>query len=317
MTETLSAAVPTTGAAALLPAAMYLVGAVAWLAIVFGTRFRQIRGTTLVAPWVWGAISVTTVGAVETFLALDGTNAAAWAPALRYAAAMSTFCPIVALLGAKRPQNVGWQWIVLSLWAILCQPSIEWLLFGGVAEIHPARFWFLMILVFVGATNGLGTRNWLASVFFSCGQILLLLPYFSAQPVIAADRAAACGLLSLFLWGVCLLLTDRRSSGVAIRSDANRLDRVWLDFRDAFGVVWSLRILERMNASATMYDWPVTLTWHGFEPRASATHVDTPSLVEESFRTLLRRFVSPEWIEARLPAQAALVELASAAAASD
>jgi hypothetical protein len=317
MTETLSAAVPTTGLATALPAAAYLISAAAWLAIVFSMRFRQVRGTTLVAPWVWGAISVATVAGVESFLALAGTNAAAWAPALRYAAAMSTFCPIVALLGAKRPQNVGWQWIVLSLWAILCQPGIEWLLFGGVAEIHPARFWFLMVLVFVGSTNGLGTRNWLASAFFCCGQFLLLLPYFSAQPVMAADRAASWGLLSLLLWGVCLLITDHRARRIAIRSDGNRLDRVWLDFRDAFGVVWSLRIVERMNTSATMYDWPVTLTWHGFESRASATHVDTPSIVEESFRTLLRRFVSPEWIEARLPEQGILAELASAATASD
>jgi hypothetical protein len=144
-----------------------------------------------------------------------------------------------------------------------------------------------------------------------------LLPCFSPQPVIAVDRAAGWGLLSLFLWGVCLLLTGHQFRRERNRANANRLDRVWLDFRDAFGVVWSLRILERMNASATMYDWPVTLTWHGFEPRASATHVDTPSILEESFRTLLRRFVSPEWIEARLPEQGALVELASAAAASD
>ncbi len=65
-----------------------------------------------------------------------------WAAPARYIAAMSTFSPIMALLGAKRPQDRGWQFIVATLWAILSLPACEWLLFGGVAEIHPARFWF-------------------------------------------------------------------------------------------------------------------------------------------------------------------------------
>ncbi len=79
------------------------------------------------------------------------------------------------------------------------------------------------------------------------------------------------------------------------------LDRVWLDFRDAFGAVWGLRVMERMNASAAMLGWPVTLSWQGFlanEPGAG--NVETPQIVEDSLRTLLRRFVSPAWIDERL-----------------
>lgn len=297
MKETLTAGAALTS----VHASLYLLSAAAWLAVVFVLRLRRIRGTTLVAPWIWGTISVVTLAGVEASLAIAGSPTTLVAQALRYAAAMGTFCPIVALLGAKRPQNTGWQWIVLSLWAILCQPSIEWLLFGGVAEIHPARFWFLVILILVGATNGLGTRNWPASSAFCVGQIILLLPYFSAQPWIASHSAAWWGLQLLFLWGLWLTLTGylaRRVAGNQLTGI--RLNRVWLDFRDEFGVVWSLRIIERMNAAASMYDWPVILTWHGFEPRVSSTYQDAPAVVEESFRTLLRRFVSPAWIDARM-----------------
>lgn len=273
------------------------------LAGLWMLRWPTIRGTTLVAPWIWANVSLVTLSAVELTLALVGDPLPTWAPAARYAAAVSTFTPIMALLGAKRPQDRGWQWIVLSLWAILCQPAGEWLLFGGVAEIHPARFWFQMILVVVGATNGIGTRNWLASALYCGGQILLLVPFHSAEPPFAATSAAFWGLAGIFLSLVSLTATS-----VSQRAPGGSLDRVWLDFRDEFGVVWALRILERVNASATMYDWPVQLTWQGFRQRDSATS-EVPALVEESFRTLLRRFVSAEWIDERLDHKAAVIEV--------
>lgn len=273
-------------------------------------RWQTVRGTTLVAPWVWASISLVTLVAVELLLALQGTPAPAWAPAARYAAAVSTFTPIMALLGAKRPQDRGWQWIVLSLWAILCQPAGEWLLFGGVAEIHPARFWFQMILVFVGATNGLGTRNWLTSALYCGGQILLLLPFHSAEPPIAAGSAAFWGTIGIFLSAVSVTITSSSASGHSSSTPLNSpttLDRVWLDFRDEFGVVWALRIMERVNTSARMYDWPVQLTWQGLRDRDSLL-TEIPPLVEESFRTLLRRFVSAEWIDERLAAKSPTIE---------
>jgi hypothetical protein len=265
------------------------------LALIFQWRRHRIAGTTLVAPSIWALISYASLVAAEVAIALAGEPPPQWAPALRYAAAMSTFCPIVALLGAKRPQDRGWQWIVLSLWAILCQPAAEWLLFGGVAEVHPARFWFLVILMTVGATNGLGTRHWPSSLLYGGGQLALLLPYVSADAPLAGGQAALWGLSGILLsW---ILIGASRLPG---RKPRMPLDRAWLDFRDAFGVVWALRILERMNASAKMYDWPLTLSWQGFCPRESAQYDEVPAAVEESFRTLLRRFVSPEWIDTRV-----------------
>ncbi len=87
------------------------------------------------------------------------------------------------------------------------------------------------------------------------------------------------------------------------RRDVSPLDRVWLDFRDLYGAAWGLRVMERMNASAAMYGWPVQLTWSGFIPRdAAAADEEVPPIVADSMRTLLRRFVSPEWIDARLGA---------------
>jgi hypothetical protein len=84
---------------------------------------------------------------------------------------------------------------------------------------------------------------------------------------------------------------------------------VWRDFRDSFGTVWGLRVMERMNASAKMYDWPVALEWSGFTNRDSSQgDVHPPAAVEDSLRTLLRRFVSPGWIDKRLAAEDEKVE---------
>lgn len=89
------------------------------------------------------------------------------------------------------------------------------------------------------------------------------------------------------------------------------MNQLWFDFRDAFGTIWALRIAERVNANAARYDWGIVLRWGGFEPQSlEAEETKSPDLsqlpaetidaLESSTRVLLRRFVSPEWIDARL-----------------
>jgi hypothetical protein len=275
----------------------------AWLAAGIGSaglgalgwRWPKLSGTTLVAPWVWSLVALVSLAATEIVIAMAASPAPEWAAPLRFAAAVSTVCPAMALLGAKRPQNRGWQLVVLSLWAILSLPSIEWLLFGGPREIHPARFWFLVVLVGASALNGLGTRFWLSSLLFCAGQLALLAPFLFVQTALLGLGAPLWGMAALVLAWLLIAAELPRSEPAALP-----LDRVWLDFRDALGVVWALRIMERVNASARMYDWPVTLTWSGFRPCNSDETAAMPAAVEENLRTLLRRFVSPAWIDARL-----------------
>jgi hypothetical protein len=255
----------------------------------------RLRGTTLIAPWRWSLVAVASLVGVELWIGLRGSEASGGAAPARFAAALSTFCPIMALLGAKRPQNRGWQLIVLSLWLVLSLPSGEWLLYGGVAEIHPARFWFLLILVGTGAMNRMGTRYWPSSLLYCAGQIILVMPFFTTAAPLSAPSAALVGTSAIVLSWLLVAVGIPRSRAVTVP-----LDRVWLDFRDGFGVVWSLRVVERMNASARMYDWPIALTWGGFVPRDSHDNLEIPAVVDESLRTLLRRFVSSEWIDARI-----------------
>jgi hypothetical protein len=225
-------------------------------------------------------------------------------------AAAGSFCPTMALLGAKRPQDRGWRFVVLALWGILSLPAAYWLLIGGVRDIHPAQLGFLAILVGVGAINGLATRLWPSALSYAAGQAALLAPLvWPTQPWLAGARGPLAGMaLIVAAW----MLTWMRMP--AARGGATPWDRLWLDFRDEFGAVWGLRVMERMNAAATMYGWPVILSWSGFRPRSEeGIHVDIPPAVEDSMRTLLRRFVSPDWIDARLHAAGAAERAAIAA----
>jgi hypothetical protein len=127
------------------------------------------------------------------------------------------------------------------------------------------------------------------------------------------------------------------------------MQRLWSDFRDGYGLVWGVRVVERLNVAARRQGWPVEFTWSGIrvkEPdeadnggrragRPAAAGPGKPTAnddplerldpavrrrIRRELRALLRRFVSAEWIAERdLPntAEPAVRRSVSAAAAGD
>lgn len=279
-----------------------LVLAVLGIALLSVGRSR-LRGTTLVAPWAWGVASLAAIAGGEIGIACWDMGEAA--SLLRFMAAVTTFCPTMAVLGARRPQDGAWQWVVASLWLIVAWPALETMLYGGghLLLLHPARQWFQLLLLLVGAGNALPTRHAATAACCVAGQLCLL----ANQLPIVGDRAAALlpgggepTLLALSLFALGALLWAL--NWPRPRGEADRWDRVWLQFRDGFGAVWALRVAERFNAAAAACGWNLRLRWSGFVPRDAAVSVtrleDTPA-AHQAFLQLLRRFVSPEWIEAR------------------
>jgi hypothetical protein len=278
--------------------------AAGWAAL--WTVRRSLTGTTLVAVWWWCLAALVALGGSELAIALAaGEPTPGWVAPLRLMAATGTLTPIIGLFGAKRPQDRGWQFIVLALWAILSLPSLKWLLFGGEQEMHAAQLAFLGVLIGAGAVNGLVTRRWLSSLLYCGGQLALFAPYFPPTRELLAPGAAATFGMALVVLAWWLWAADLPRGRVA----TDPLSRVWLDFRDDFGAVWGLRVMERMNASSTMYGWPLVLSWSGFVPRDDVADVfEAPPALEDSLRTLLRRFVSREWIDERMASQRALAD---------
>jgi hypothetical protein len=265
-------------------------------------RFHAaLRGTTLVAAWCWAVAAVIAVATCEAALGLAaGSVATKTADSLRYAAACLSCCPIVAVLGAKRPQQHVWHLVVVSLWVLAVLPAAGALLSPGAPlEVDLARAWLLAALIALGCANWLFTRYWLVAILVMAGQTALL------------AEALPLGLSALGAVGVVMGLTLWAGAGLAVvlarspRCD-DRLDLLWRDFRDLYGAAWALRVAERINAAALQYSWPARLAWRGFQPLDDAPSDDARTKDESSreavrshLTSILRRFVSDRWIAAR------------------
>ncbi len=268
---------------------------------------RSVQGTTLIGPlwWMFGSIAV--MGGTQ-FVALfanraAGSESSSWEATVVFAAASSSFCPLMSLLGAKRPQDRGWHFVVISLWAILVLPVAESLALrhGQMPDVQGARSWFMLILIALGMVNFLPTRFWFPAILFGSGQMLMLA---NSLPVVrdSVDSSPtmtgfSCCSAACILAG---LLVNRRSTS------SGSLDRVWTDFRNAFGLLWGLRVAEQINFAARTSKWPLTLRWRGFVD-ADGGRIDLDSLPNETqqpllqaMQNLLRRFVSSNWIASRM-----------------
>ncbi|HEY1599666.1 MAG TPA: hypothetical protein VGG64_08695 [Pirellulales bacterium] len=267
--------------AKILPIAAILLPAM----IVGGVLVRArayVRGTTLAAPCVWAWVALLSVAGVELLAAITATEGPPrWLNAARCLAALATFCPVMAVLGAKRPQDRAWQIIVASLWGVLSLPALQDLLYhyGQPVALDPAWRGFLTILVAVGWVNYLPTRFWPSSILFGLAQVVLMTDYLPiALPIYASARvpaaltlAALAGLLPILGWP-------------GQRPAADSLDGLWRDFRNAYGMLWGVRIRDRASGGAAA-------------PSAGASA--DRSAEERTFVAHLQRFVSREWIAAR------------------
>lgn len=271
-----------------------VLGFLAFCISGFVLRRERLKGTTLFAPYCWSLFSLFALAGIVLVSSLGQLNESSLA-AFRYLAATSTFCPLMAILGAKRPQNVGWQLIVLTLWIVLVLPVGEMALLwqGGALDIGPMRQWLLVILIGVGVANYGLTRFAVAGLLYGIGQALLLLPLL---PLVSREWQHHWLAGAAFIACAALLLWFQTRNHRIVDGGWNC---VWRDFRDAFGLVWSLRVMERFNATSKLSTWETELSWYGLESLEKAAPEEAVE-IERCIRTLLRRFVSAEWIDARL-----------------
>lgn len=305
---------------------------------LFALLWPAVRDSTLRYAWGWTGLTLAAVLGTEWLVAgAQSAPDADWLIPTRYMAAVFLFCPMMSVLGSKRPHDQAWQWIVLSLWGILVLPAMEWFAVrrGATMEIHGVRGWFLVLLILMTGLHAIGTRGSLIGLLVAVAQFLMLqehLPNVVSKLAVAGigrqptslTQLLAIGLLETALV-VAFRLFKRPPSGQG-------LNRVWCDFRDQFGTLWALRIMERVNAAASAGGWRTRLEWNGFSTAAAedregpiaATTPNHPTVerkepVAESYAesnaasvvsaealacqqalwNLLRRFVTVEWSEAR------------------
>jgi hypothetical protein len=274
-----------------------------FVAALAAAGFRRARGTTLAAPLAWAVASAIVFALVEATIAFRGASvSSSTASLLRYAAAVGTFCPLMAVLGAKRPQDRGWQWIVLSLWIILLVPAGQAIVSRTGGELQLAAMWRLMLgaLIALGLLNYLPTRHAFVSAMIAVGQMGLLEDYFTTPSADSAThRLGAAALIA-----IAALRISKKGDGSRFSPPDGQLapfTQRWLNFRDAWGAFWALRILHRINETAALSHWPVQLQWNGFVPNDSEfpnpkSKIQNPKSeipaahINQTLDTLLRRF---------------------------
>lgn len=243
-----------------------------------GVAWRANRRTPLIHSVQWAMLAWAAWAAV-----LVGP---AWpdpmGTVLSYIALSLTGCAGVAVLGARRPGVTAWNFVVGGLLAVLLLPLLE-----GVAHLSPPRLVFLGAVVAVALLNYLPTR-WAPAVLLlgiGCGVEFLGL-------VLEGDLPQSVELmvpLSRCLLAVSPWVALARSYGRRPRSE---FDRLWLHFRDRFGLLWSQRMREQFNRSAVHAGWPVQLRWKGLRRSgevAGLSAADQKEMVA-TLRALLKRF---------------------------
>ena len=275
-----------------------------WASTLLGVR-KRVSGTTLVGPWGW---TVASSIAMVSAIVLSSTISEQSSSLLRYFAAISTCCPMVAILGAKRPQHRPWQWIVGALWIVLALPAITAITFAHT-NLQLGGVWtsLLFILIVLPVGNYLSTRYVFPAVlaasaqfffFVDCGAISL----WGAAAVVTEYSVVSPATTGLFLALVSTLIagyitSHRQSRGTQIAD-------VWYEFSQLYGILWSRRVADRAERLLEQSGIAIGLGRAGFYARMNdgeqqPISVDKlPPEVEATLNHLLLRFVSQNWIKA-------------------
>lgn len=283
-----------------LSIAAVLTGAfAAWILIGAAGPIRQ---TTLSTAWSWAVTCGLLGPAMLACDSLFSLLSRPWAEILWYITAIVDLCPAVAVLGARRPVDRVWNlFVLLPLIAVLGWPALTVLMHDSGPRLlqlqTPPLIAYGLVLV-MSYGNYVGARYGWCVLLAATGQTLLLAPLAGGFLTETPERGMLRP-MGVFCISAGVILARRLY--VARHPPPAGLDRVWCDFRDWFGVVWARRVQERFEQHAQQQRLPVRLTsrgcaWEG--PSANRAHDVAES--ERIMRWLLRRFVSDEWIDARM-----------------
>lgn len=286
------------------------------VAMIFLALATRVRGTTLIAPRNWAIFACLCAGTAEVLIISGSVTQALAVDVLRYASGITTFAPFMALLGAKRPQNRGWQFVVLTLLVVLALPALSSYVYGSTGRLQLPGLISVVIWVLIGfeVLNFLFTLAFAGGIALALAQISQLRSLLAGTTWLAdwdlgpsaAKLTVGALIPAVLFFALCQFLLHRK---------ARELPAMLSGFRALFGATWTLRIMQMFNAGAEKNAWPIRLGWWGMErvappsaeehsadkPGEKATELDPQQVaaMHNSLRMLLRRFVSPEWIDAR------------------
>jgi hypothetical protein len=229
------------------------------------------RRTSLLHALTWALIAWLSWSLAFLLRALDAPHT----DLARTGALCLTGCAGVAVLGARRPHVFAWNFVVAGLFVVMALPLVETQIIGA-QSFDGLRRVFLAGTIAVGALNYLPTR---------LGPSAVLLLGSLVGEWLAGD-AKWDWLLAGAPWLAWLGLAWR----IGVHADIADLDRLWLNFRDRWGLVWGQRVREQFNHAAQNAGWPVHLSWWGLVWESNEP-VDEAKLLA-TLRAILKRFLA-------------------------
>lgn len=317
---------------------------------------RRLRHTTLApaAGWLAGGLLLWAAATAGTLL---GGLPPSLADAGHYVTATLLLAPPVVVLGARRPTTRVWTAFVLVPMLLVLNWSVAARLWRQSwslpLELTPASSSGFLIVLAMGYGNYVLTL-WSGPVLLAAsalaGVVLSLTPVWRPAAIEPGTLRSLCGgaYALAVLWAEWVarrrlwpLLRDMRRSPI---------ERLWIEFSQCFGVVWAVRIAERLNKTGREHGWPVRFEPFGIVPavqahtcrqdergnaavrlenpcpagsaplhhrieQAAATIVISPAVyddIEHTLRWLLRRFVDPQWLDERFGRAAAPAQAGTA-----
>ncbi len=275
------------GVASSAQAVMLVASILTLLGVIIWVRTLPIvRGTTLLAAWLWSLAALVAIPSVELGIVYYNLSPEFSAP-LRNIAAILTLCPTLSILGARRPLNRPWQLIVLSFWVVLTFPALQTLVLPNASlhhfEIDKFRLCLLLVLTIACGINYTRTRFWPNAALVTLSQFVLFAPLITKLPNTASITLG--GFSGLIIAISLVTLGFPRETMV---TDA--LDRRWLNFRNLFGAVWALRVADQFNKISARKQWSVCLRWNGLVWKEPENSQALTSPVNKAMRSLLWRF---------------------------
>jgi hypothetical protein len=221
-----------------------------WLVVVsagipLAWAVRANRSTSLfhavlwaVVAWGGWVLSALTGGASERYLALALTG-----------------CAGVAVLGARRPGIVAWNFVIVGLLVVLLLPLGEAHILGTPLRLGTFRTVFLASLLGVTVINYLPTRLGVGAALLGVGCGLALARLTDDLPQ-----------SELEVWSVGLAPWLGWLGLVAGRQRVTPADVLWRALRDRYGLVWGQRVREQFNRAAANAGLACELRWTGLRP---------------------------------------------------
>jgi len=265
-----------------------------WLILVTAVypllrAWQANRRTSLIQAAHWAIVAW---GAWGVALGTAWSSSLSVVTAGSYIGLCLTGCAGVAVLGARRPGVSAWNFVVVALLAVDLLPLAKEVLTAKASHLDTLHLMCVAATIVVTVLNYLPTRLAPAALLLAagCGLVFDAL-VADSDSVNRRRRILEIGWLAI----VCVPWVAYWSMH-GPGSAPSEFDRLWLDYRNRFGLVWAQRLREQFNRSAAHAGWAVVLRWQGLRllPGATLPGSGIQEEIVATLRSLMKRFRSEE-----------------------